>query len=154
LKEFIEKYMPPLKVTLEAAEAFIEQRPTSSMKVKCSRFHDANGKAVLVGDAAHAMSNALGQGCNSSLQDVLVLGRMLEERNILDAIEKYSEMQVKEGHAAAYLSEHAFPQAQWLFPFYLFGNILSSVLSKTLPPSIIKPSIQNLCSETLIPYSE
>ena len=34
----------------------------------CSRFHDAGGKAVLIGDAAHAMSNALGQGCNSSLQ--------------------------------------------------------------------------------------
>lgn len=154
LKEFIEKYMPPLKVTLEAAEAFIEQRPTSSMKVKCSRFHDANGKAVLVGDAAHAMSNALGQGCNSSLQDVLVLGRMLQEREISDAIEKYSEKQVKEDHAAAYLSDHSFPQAPWLLPFYLLGNILSSVLSKALPPSIIKPSIQSLCSETLIPYSE
>lgn len=37
-------------------------------QVFCSRFHDANGQAVLLGDAAHAMSNALGQGCNSSLQ--------------------------------------------------------------------------------------
>lgn len=153
LKEFIEKYMPPLKVSLEAAEAFIKQRPTTSMKVKCSRFHDANGKAVLVGDAAHAMSNALGQGCNSSLQDVLVLGKMLQEREISDAIEKYSQKQVKEDHAAAYLSEHAFPQAQWLLPIFLLGNISSSILSKALP-SIFKPSIQSLCSETIIPYSE
>ena len=33
LKAYMEKYMPPLKVPLEAAEAFINQRPTSSMKV-------------------------------------------------------------------------------------------------------------------------
>lgn len=33
LKAYMEKYMPPLKVPVEAAEAFINQRPTSSMKV-------------------------------------------------------------------------------------------------------------------------
>lgn len=33
LKTYIEKYMPPLKVPVEAAEVFINQRPTSSMKV-------------------------------------------------------------------------------------------------------------------------
>lgn len=154
-KAYVEKYMPPLKVSLEAAEAFLEQRPTSSMRVKCNRFFDSNGRAVLVGDAAHAMSNALGQGCNSSLQDVLTLSQALSQESDLPlAIEKYSTRQVVEDHAAAYLSEHAFPQASWLLPFFFFGNLASAFLSKVLPPPLLKPPIQSLCSETLTPYSE
>ncbi|KAJ7518991.1 hypothetical protein O6H91_20G018200 [Diphasiastrum complanatum] len=155
LKAYIERYMPPLRVPLEAAEAFISQRPTSSMKVKCSRFHDVQGRAVLVGDAAHAMSNALGQGCNSSLQDAVALDNALhEEADLTLALEKYSTQQIREDHAAAYLSEHAFPQAKWLLPFFLVGNVLSAVLSKTIMAPLIAPSIQSLCSETLVPYSE
>lgn len=155
LKGYVEKYMPPLKVSLEAAEFFLEQLPTSSMRVKCSRFSDSKGKAVLVGDAAHAMSNALGQGCNSSLQDVLALSQALsQESDLLLALEKYSARQVAEDHAAAYLSEHAFPQASWLLPFFFLGNLASAYLSKVLPPSLLKPPIQSLCSETLTPYAE
>ncbi|MCO5566885.1 hypothetical protein L7F22_020568 [Adiantum nelumboides] len=154
-KAYVEKYMSPLKVSLEAAEAFLEQRPTSSMRVKCNRFFDIKGRAVLVGDAAHAMSNALGQGCNSSLQDVLVLSEALRgEPDLLSALERYSARQVVEDHAAAYLSENAFPQASWLLPFFFFGNLASAFLSKILPPSVLKPPIQSLCSETLTPYSE
>lgn len=154
-KGFVEKYMPPVKVSIEAAQAFLEQRPTSSMRVKCSRFFDPKGRAVLVGDAAHAMSNALGQGCNSSLQDVSTLSQLLFQESSIDvALEKYSQQQVKEDHAAAYLSEYAFPQASWLLPFFFLGNLSSFFLSKVLPSSILKPPIQSLCSETLTPYSE
>lgn len=154
-KAFVEKYMPPLKVSIEAAEEFLDQRPTSSMRVKCSRFFDSKGRAVLVGDAAHAMSNALGQGCNSSLQDVLALSQaLIQESNMPLALEKYSKQQVREDHAAAYLSEYAFPQTSWLLPFFFFGNLASAFLSKMLPPSVLKPPIQSLCSETLTPYSE
>lgn len=155
LKEYMEKYMPPLKVPLEAAEAFINQRPTSSMKVFCSRFHDAGGKAVLIGDAAHAMSNALGQGCNSSLQDVVTLSQSLcEEEDLTTALERYTQKQTKEDHAASYLSEFAFPQAKWVLPFFYLGNIAQPALGKILPSSILAPPIQSLCSETLTPYSE
>lgn len=155
LKAYMEKYMPPLKVPIEAAEAFINQRPTSSMKVFCSRFHDAGGQAVLVGDAAHAMSNALGQGCNSSLQDVVTLSQSLhEESELSKALERYTQKQTQEDHAAAYLSEFAFPQAKWVLPFFYLGNIAQPALGKFLPSSILAPPIQSLCSETLTPYSE
>lgn len=155
LKTYIEKYMPPLKVPVEAAEVFINQRPTSSMKVYCSKFHDAGGKAVLIGDAAHAMSNALGQGCNSSLQDVVTLSQCLHEvEDLTKALERYTEKQTREDHAAAYLSEFAFPQAKWVLPFFYLGNIAQPALGKVLPPSILAPPIQSLCSETLTPYSE
>lgn len=40
--------------------------------VNCSKI--ASGRAVLLGDAAHAMSPNLGMGCNSALADAQVLG--------------------------------------------------------------------------------
>jgi hypothetical protein len=73
---------------------------------------------------------------------------------MLLAIERYSQQQVKEDHAAAYLSDHAFPQASWLLPFFFLGNFSSAFLGKVLPSSILKPPIQSLCSETLTAYSE
>ncbi|XP_024515596.1 uncharacterized protein LOC112340800 [Selaginella moellendorffii] len=155
LQSYVEKYMPPLSVPLEAAEAFISQRPSSSMQVSCSRFYAEKGRAVLIGDAAHAMSNALGQGCNSSLKDVDTFTRMLvEEGDVVSAMKRYSTQQVKEDHAAAYLSQNAFPESKWLRPAYLLGNIVTAGLSKTPLSALIPPSIQSLCSETLIPYSE
>ena len=33
----------------------------SPIEVKCSKYHDTNGKVVLVGDVAHTMLNALNQ---------------------------------------------------------------------------------------------
>jgi 2-polyprenyl-6-methoxyphenol hydroxylase-like FAD-dependent oxidoreductase len=39
-----------------------------SDQVRCSRYHDSTGRAVLIGDAAHSNSSALGQGANSALQ--------------------------------------------------------------------------------------
>mgnify|MGYP006997933169 FL=1 len=93
--------------------------------------------------------------CGLSFQDALVLSQALvEESHMLPAIERYSQQQVKEDHAAAYLSEHAFPQASWLLPFFFLGNFSSAFLGKVLPSSIQKPPIQSLCSETLVPYSE
>jgi 2-polyprenyl-6-methoxyphenol hydroxylase-like FAD-dependent oxidoreductase len=39
--------------------------------VACSQLHGP--RAVLLGDAAHACSPSLGQGCNCALEDVTVL---------------------------------------------------------------------------------
>ncbi len=39
------------------------------------------GRVTLVGDAAHAMTNALGQGANQAIEDSLVLGRCLAEES-------------------------------------------------------------------------
>jgi 2-polyprenyl-6-methoxyphenol hydroxylase-like FAD-dependent oxidoreductase len=39
--------------------------------------HWGQGRATLIGDAAHAMTNALGQGANQAIEDSLVLARCL-----------------------------------------------------------------------------
>lgn len=89
------------------------------------------------------------------LQDVVALAEALRHEDELDiALEKYSGSQTQEDHAAAYLSEFAFPQAKWVLPFFYLGNIAQPALSKVIPPSILAPPIQSLCSETLTAYSE
>ena len=40
--------------------------------VRCSQLHGP--RVVVVGDAAHAVSPSMGQGCNSALEDITVGG--------------------------------------------------------------------------------
>jgi hypothetical protein len=46
--------------------------------IACSQLH-APGGVVLLGDAAHAVTSSLGQGCNMALEGVRVFGDLLEE---------------------------------------------------------------------------
>lgn len=48
-----------------------------ALQVRCWQHHDTTGHAVLIGDAAHATPPSIGQGCNASLVDASVLGRLL-----------------------------------------------------------------------------
>lgn len=61
----------------EEAEAFWQRLVGRVLTVKCDRFHDGDS-ILLIGDAAHAVSPSIGQGCNASLEDVLIFERLLD----------------------------------------------------------------------------
>ncbi|CAE8621130.1 unnamed protein product [Polarella glacialis] len=88
----------------DAGRQFVEQKPSSAATVRCNTFH--YGKSVLLGDAAHSTGGASGQGCNSALQDAVVLADLLEnsDGDFAAALQSYSERQVPEGHALLELS--------------------------------------------------
>ena len=70
------------------------------------------GRAVLVGDAAHAMSPQLGQGVNMALVDALALAtRLREASSIAGAFDAYQNE--RSAHLAAY---HRY--SRWLTPLF------------------------------------
>ena len=70
------------------------------------------GRAVLVGDAAHAMSPQLGQGANMALQDAVTLMESLDlHDSLLEALARFTRLRRR--HLAAY---HRW--SRWLTPIF------------------------------------
>ncbi|MDJ0598280.1 MAG: FAD-dependent monooxygenase [Crocosphaera sp.] len=147
--------LPGLELSDEDAKKFINQRSSSVVQNKCNRYSDKEGQVVLIGDAAHAMLSRLGQGCQAAFNDVLVLNQLLqEENNNLDIVlPKYSEQQVKEGHAITDLNAYLAPRANWLMILFNTVMLLRSKLNKKFP-NLIQLTPFAAVSQTLIPYSE
>jgi kynurenine 3-monooxygenase len=88
-----------------AEQLMAQPAPASASSVVCNTYH-YGGKAVLVGDAAHATGGVSGQGVNSALMDSVALSECVaENRDQLDqALLSYSKRQVPEGKALFDLS--------------------------------------------------
>lgn len=144
-----------IKISQEQAEEYFHQRPSSIVETKCNRYHDLPGKAVIIGDAAHAMSSYLGQGCQAAFGDVIALDRLLQEEgdNLSIVLPKYSEQQVKEGHAITDLNTQLLPRSQKLL-FLL--NMVMGIQGKfsKIFPQLSKNSYSYLLSQTTLPYSK
>eukprot|EP00850_Spirogloea_muscicola_P011482 SM000071S21106 [mRNA] locus=s71:391555:399694:+ [translate_table: standard] len=178
-KEWFDERIPYLKIGKQAAWSVVTQTKKTTMQVKCGRYHATPGQAVLVGDAAHATSPAIGQGCNSSLVDAVVLARMLtgkdvdetnrvpqaedptpaawEPSEILAALpkvlERYSALQVKEGHAVVDMSWSGAALDKSLQMQQQLISTARSVLYRYLPWALTRP-LFDLCGSTLTPYSK
>ncbi|OLP90248.1 Kynurenine 3-monooxygenase [Symbiodinium microadriaticum] len=81
----------------ESAKQFVSQKASRASTVKCNTY--SFGRAVLLGDAAHSTGGASGQGCNSALQDAVVLAEVLQKEvadaghDVPEALALYSKKQ-------------------------------------------------------------
>lgn len=112
------------------------------------------GQAVLVGDAAHAMSSFLAQGCQAAFADVVALDQALQaaDDNLQVALSNYSALQVKEGHAITDLNTLLNPQAKWLSLLFGVAMTIQGKLSQRFP-RWISPPPSALLSKTTLPYA-
>jgi 2-polyprenyl-6-methoxyphenol hydroxylase-like FAD-dependent oxidoreductase len=98
------------------------------------RWHTRN--VVYIGDAAHATSPQLGQGCNLALWDAMELSDCIEEepRDLARALATYSRR--REEHLAFYQTA-----TRWLTPFFQSDNETLGSLRDFAMPLMGKVSV-------------
>ena len=77
---FMEANFPDITPLIGRLEEEFREHPVGYMgTVRCARWH-LDGRALLIGDAAHAIVPFHGQGVNSALEDCTMLDTILDER--------------------------------------------------------------------------
>ncbi|KAG5184814.1 hypothetical protein JKP88DRAFT_354335 [Tribonema minus] len=124
------------------------QAPRSNRTVYCSAL--ACGRMALVGDAAHAMSAALGQGVNSALETVAVLARelrcaddaaLVKAEDVPAALRTFSARRLRDAHAVCRLSERRMgrtPLGRRLFALQLACTQQLGKLGLAAPPVLFQ----------------
>jgi kynurenine 3-monooxygenase len=154
--DYFAENLPHLRpmMTPEDAEA-LQQRPVSKIiTVKCDRLN-VGGKILLIGDAAHAVSPSIGQGCNSSLQDVMVFSQILDEYqdDWEKALPNFTLRRLPDVHALRDLSDYSFPRVPRMNLEFVFRITLGKKLRRWLP-KLFPPLPMELIMEGEMPYSE
>jgi kynurenine 3-monooxygenase len=141
-------------MSLEEAEAFWHRPVGRVLTVRCDRFHQGDS-ILLTGDAAHAVSPSIGQGCNASLEDVLIFERLLEqyEDDWAQALPAFSEQRVSDAHALKELSDYSFPRTKWLIFEYFLQLRIRRVLHQWFPQRV-QPFVFDLLLDHDLSYSQ
>ena len=136
------------------ASSFLQQDLAKIWTVKCDRYH-YQSSALIIGDAAHAISPSIGQGCNSALEDVMVVDSLLNEfnDNWEKALPEYSQIRVADAHAVRELADHALPLSKLMFIFFLMKLTIDRTLHRFFPQTFALPFF-DLIPHTTISYSE
>ena len=137
-------------MTLEEADA-LRQRPASTITtVRCDRMH-VGDRALLIGDAVHAVSPAIGQGCNASLQDAMVFAQMLEryDDDWRQALPAFTAQRLPDVHALRELSDYSFPRSARLRVEFILRLTLGKLLRRRLP-QFAKPWLEPLPMELVM----
>jgi kynurenine 3-monooxygenase len=156
VRDFFQHKSPTLAqlMTLEDAEA-IRGCPVSLVNmVKCDRLHSGE-RILLIGDAAHAVSPSIGQGCNSSLQDVQVFMHLLEEQggDWSSTLPAFTQKRLPDVHALRELSDYSFPRSKMLVVEFIFRLTLGKKLRRWWPERL-KPLPMELVTEGDLSYGE
>lgn len=153
-RSVFEQWLPGIQLDGTTAQLFLDQRPSSILETQCNRYHDEAGQAVLIGDAAHAMSSFLAQGCQAAFADAVALDACLQEasNDLKVALANYSTRQVKEGHAITDLNTLLNPQVKWLSLLFGVAMLTQSKLSQRFP-NWVSPTPATLVSKTTLPYT-
>jgi 2-polyprenyl-6-methoxyphenol hydroxylase-like FAD-dependent oxidoreductase len=105
-----------------------------------------NGRAVLVGDAAHAMTPNLGQGACQSLEDAATLAVLLgSESNVDTALREYNALRVRRSQAIASRSRSTGRLSQLRSPVAI---ALRNAAVRLLPGSVFARSINSVLDWT------
>ena len=114
------------------------------------------GRLALLGDAAHAIVPFFGQGMNCAFEDVVELGRCLEETGDEwdQALARYAERRKPNADAIAELALENFVEMRDRVgsPVFRFGKRIEHAMERLAPDRF--ESLYELVSFTTVPYAE
>lgn len=141
-------------MTSEDASAFLNRPIASNLTIRCNRFH-YNDSALLIGDAAHAVSPALGQGCNSALEDVSIVNKLLDEYNndLSQVLMQFTTRRLPDALAVVELSDYSLPSQKSLFVEFILRMKMAQFLHQLFPKKYLPPLFQAM-HEPNISYRE
>ena len=154
-REFFDRNFPEASKLMpdEEIEALLERPIASVLTIRCNRYHYEDW-VLIMGDAAHAVSPSLGQGCNAALEDAAILDSLLDEYedNLAEALPEFTARRLADARALWELSDNAFPSSKLLFMEFLLRQALAKTMNKFFPQWFpLMPS--DLLRDTTIPYA-
>lgn len=154
--EFFQHNFPEVGQLMPKSEAaaFLNRPIATTLTIRCSHYHYADS-VLLMGDAAHAVSPALGQGCNSALEDVAILNQLLDEYadDLVLALEQFTIRRLADAHAVVELSDSTFPWSKSLFIEFILRQRLAKILYRFFPRRFFPPLFEALYDSS-ISYAE
>lgn len=141
-------------MSLEEADALLQRPVARVLTVRCDRLHHGDS-VVLIGDSAHAVSPSIGQGCNASLEDVLIFERLLDhyQDDWAQVLPAFSEQRLPDAHALQELSNYSFPRTKLLVIEFFLRLTLNRFLHRWFP-QWVKPFVFDLVLNADLPYSQ
>jgi kynurenine 3-monooxygenase len=154
--QFFNEYFPQIGQLMShsEAEAFLKRSVASVLTIRCNRYHYGD-RVLILGDAAHATSPSLGQGCNAALEDAAIFDKLLDEfeDDWTSALAQFTARRKADGHALVELSDNSIPTSSKLFIEFVLRARLSRILHRFFPDRFA-PSLFELVTESSVPYSE
>ncbi|HBB35925.1 MAG TPA: FAD-dependent monooxygenase [Cyanobacteria bacterium UBA8803] len=154
--DFFHQNMPEVGQLLSEAEAaaFLKRPISTQLKTRCNRYH--YGDSVLImGDAAHAVSSSLGQGCNNAFEDVMVFDSLLDEYadEWAAAVEQFTIRRQPDAYALWELDTNVFPASKTLFLEFMVRESFAKIMNKLFPQFFLPP-LREVLSTTALSYAE
>ncbi|OQV15914.1 Kynurenine 3-monooxygenase [Hypsibius exemplaris] len=135
-------------------KSFMDTKPSSLISVKCKPYH--SGRAVIMGDAAHAMVPFYGQGMNAGFLDCLMFHELMDQYNdnfdlVLPA---FTKMMQPNGEAIVDLAAYNYIEMRHLVNTwsYYFRKKMDNFLYRLMPNSWVPR--YTMVTFTLTPYSK
>ncbi|XP_015794454.1 kynurenine 3-monooxygenase isoform X2 [Tetranychus urticae] len=156
LIDFFTTYFPdsiPLIGRENLIKTFFDVGPSPLISVKCDPYHYKD-RALIIGDAAHAMVPFYGQGMNCGFEDVTILNELLNESHLPQSLAKFSAIRVKDGHAICELALYNYIEMRDLVNSRLFllrkrfDNILNFLMPNYWAP------LYSMVTFSRTPYSQ
>lgn len=154
--QFFETEFPDaVKLIPNVAEQFLEAPTPPLLTVRC-RPYNWKGRAVLIGDAAHAIVPFFGQGCNAAFEDCVRLHATIHQHSLDDletALNTYSATRKEHADAIADLAvAHYHDMASKSTSLLFAARRRLEILLHTIVPQSFMP-LYSMVTFSNIPYA-